>query len=69
MVQPCCSIPSPIPKHLVEVERLLLVASLDEELVGQCPVLGAVTVAIMGDAAGLPVSVKGGLEPWGQSMG
>lgn len=69
MAQPRGPIPSPVATHLVEVEGFLLVARLDEELVRQRPILGAVAVAVVGDAPGLPVPVEGGLEPWGNSVG
>lgn len=48
--------------NLAEVERLLLGARLDEELVGQSSVLCPVTVAVISDPACLPVSIKRSLQ-------
>lgn len=48
--------------YLAVVERLFLGAGLDEELVRQGPVLGAVTIAVRGNPARLPVSVESSLQ-------
>lgn len=49
---------------LAVVERLLLGARLDEELVGQSAVFCAVAIAVSSDPACLPVSIKSCLETY-----
>lgn len=48
--------------HLAVVKRLFLGASLDQELVCQSPVFCAVTIAVSGNSACLPVSIKSRLK-------
>lgn len=50
------------PTHLIEVDGLLPASRLHQQLVGQDAVVGAVPVAVEGDASGLPVLVEGLLE-------
>lgn len=53
-----------MPTDLAVVKRLLLGASLDEELVRQSSVLCTVTIAVSGNPACLPVSIKSCLKTY-----
>lgn len=48
--------------YLAVVKRLFLGAGLDEELVRQSSVLCAITIAVRGNPACLPVSIKSSLK-------
>lgn len=50
--------------YLAVVERLFLGAGLDEELVRQRSVLCAVTIAVRGNPACLPVGIKSSLKTY-----
>lgn len=54
--------PSSPPSNLVEIQRLLGVPGLDEQLVGQGPILGAVAARVAANAPGSPVLVKCSLD-------
>lgn len=58
-----CATPSLQPSpNLAEIQRLLGVSGLDEQLVGQGPILRAIAVRVAGDAPRSPVLVKGSLD-------
>lgn len=61
----CCGMRT----DLAVVERLLLGARLDEELVRQSSVLRAVAIAVSGNPACLPVSIKSCLETYMRGEG
>lgn len=50
--------------NLAEIQRLLGIPGLDEQLVGQGAILGAIAVRVAGDAPGSPVLVKRSLDFW-----
>lgn len=53
--------------NLAEIQRLLGVPSLDEQLVGQGPVLRPIAVGVASYAPSSPVLVKGNLDSWGST--
>lgn len=50
--------------HLAVVERVFLRAGLYKKLVGQCSIFCAIAIAVRGDPASFPISIKCSLKTY-----